>query len=59
METIQQENAQEAVQENGAQVANEIPRVAQIVPPKEVLDEIEELELQYRQSLIPKANEPV
>ncbi len=59
METIQQENAQEAVQENGVQAENEIPRVAQIIPPKEVLDEIEELELQYRESLIRRVNEPV
>lgn len=60
METTQQENIQEIAQENnGAAVADKTARVNQIVPPKEVLDEIEEMELRYRESLIRRANEPV
>ena len=53
METTQQENIQEIAQENnGAAVADKTARVNQIVPPKEALDEIEEMELRYRESLI-------
>lgn len=52
METTQQEN-------NGAAAADKTVRVNQIVPPKEVLDEIEEMELRYRESLIRRANESV
>lgn len=60
METTRQENIQEIAQENnGAAVADKTARVNQIVPPKEVLDEIEEMELQYRESLIRRVNEPV
>ena len=59
METNQQENVLEMGQENAASAANETPRVAQIVPPQSVFDEIEELELQYRNSLIARANESV
>lgn len=60
METTQQENIQEIAQENnGAVVADKTVRVNQIVPPKEVLDEIEEMELRYRESLIRRANESV
>lgn len=60
METTQQENIQEIAQENnGAAVADKTTRVNQIVPPKEVLDEIEEMELRYRESLIRRANESV
>lgn len=60
METTQQENTQEIAQENnGAAVADKTARVNQVVPPKEVLDEIEEMELLYRESLMRRANEPV
>lgn len=60
METTQQENIQEIAQENnGAAAADKTARVNQIVPPKEVWDEIEEMELQYRESLMRRANEPV
>lgn len=60
METTQQENIQEIAQENnGAATADKTVRVNQIVPPKEVLDEIEEMELRYRESLIRRANESV
>lgn len=60
METTQQENTQEIAQENSdTSVAGKTVRVNQIVPPKEVLDEIEEIELLYRESLIRRANESV
>ena len=53
METIQQENAQEALQENnlleGSQTAVEAPRVVQLVQSPEALAEIAETERRYRE----------
>ena len=57
METSQQENTQEVLQDNLIEGAQEqpvspsqvIPRVAQLVQPKEALDEIAEAERKYRE----------
>lgn len=55
MGTFEQENTQEVQQENT--LSSEIeelsqqPRVAQLVQPKEALDEIAEIEKQYRETV--------
>ena len=55
MRTFEQENTQEVQQENT--LSSEIeelsqpPRVTQLVQPKEALDEIAEIEKQYRETV--------
>ena len=45
----QQENTQEAQQENSSQ--EQSVRVAQLVPPKEALERMKELERKYRETI--------
>lgn len=49
MENIEQENTQEVQQENSSQ--EQSVHVAQLIPPKEALDEIAELEKKYRETI--------
>ena len=57
METIQQENTQEVLQDNLLEgnyaqhmsSAADAPRVVQLVQPKEALDEMAEIERKYRE----------
>ena len=55
METFKQENTQEVQQENTLsseiEELSQLPRVAQLVQPKEALDEIAEIEKQYRETV--------
>lgn len=49
MENIGQENTQEVQQENSSQ--EQSVRVAQLVPPKEALERMKELERKYRETI--------
>lgn len=57
METVQQENTQEVLQDNllegnyaqPTSPVTDAPRVAQLVQPKEALDEMAEVERKYRE----------
>lgn len=49
MENIEQENTQEVQQENSSQ--EQSVRVAQLVPPKEALERMKELERKYRETI--------
>ena len=46
---VQQENTQEVQQENSSQ--EQSVRVAQLVPPKEALERMKELERKYRETI--------
>lgn len=49
MENIEQENTQEVQQENSSQ--EQSAHVAQLVPPKEALERMQELERKYRETI--------
>lgn len=49
MENTEQENAQGVQQENSSQ--EQSVRVAQLVPPKEALERMKELERKYRETI--------
>lgn len=49
MENIEQENTQEVQQENSSQ--EQSVRVVQLVPPKEALERMKELERKYRETV--------
>ena len=49
MENIEQENTQEVQQENSSQ--EQSARVVQLVPPKEALERMQELERKYRETV--------
>lgn len=49
MENIEQENTQEIQQENNSQ--EQSVRVVQLVPPKEAMDRMAEIERQYRETI--------
>ena len=49
MENIEQENIQEVQQENSSQ--EQSVHVAQLVPPKEAIDNMAEIERQYRETI--------
>ena len=57
MENIEQENTQEVQQENTQEVQQENSsqeqsvHVAQLVPPKEALERLQELERKYRETI--------
>lgn len=61
MENIEQENTQEVQQENNllegtqpvalSEETTEMPRVVQLVQPKEAIDNMAEIERQYRETI--------